>query len=772
MINPRVFFDIDVDGNRIGRIVIELFADQVPKTAENFRALCTGEKGIGKVSNMPLHYKGSIFHRIIKGFMCQGGDFTHRTGKGGESIYGANFPDESFSRKHDTHGLLSMANRGPNTQTSQFFITTRPTPHLDGKHVVFGRVVSGYNVVEMMENEPVDDQDRPLHNVMIANCGELVLKLPPGALLKKASVVSDESEDEIKDRKRSRSSDDDSGSDDDSEEEERKRTKKKRSRKHSKKDKKKKKRESSNRKKSPEANRHVSRERRDISREKRDASRERRLSRKEDVRRSSSDKRKEDRRSLSPEKRSSERRFTRPVRPRLNYNDPNVEVKGRGRFVNRGITNLSPDGSITHPYFVGIAGGSGSGKTSVAERVLKNLNVPWVVILSMDSFYNILTPEQSLLAKQNLYNFDHPNAVDYDLLYKTLKKLKEGKSVTVPIYNFVTHTREEKTTIVYGANVILFEGVLALYDKLIRDMMDVKIFVDTDSDIQLARRMQRDVAYRGRTIEYVLDQYIKYVKPAYENYIRPSMKFADIIITRGLENVVAIDLVTKHIQTQLNENTINLRWRLLDTPVNEQILQQVNVLNETNQVKLIHTILRDHTTKRDEFVFYANRLSVLLMEYTVSLLPYESLTICGVSILRAGGTLEIGLKRVFHDAILGTLLIQTNPNTGDPELHYCKLPNDLRDHHIILMDALVGTGAAALMAIRVLLDHEVLEDQIIFVSFISTKIGLTVINNAFPNVQLVTSMIDPGLNKENAWIQPGIGNFGDRYFGTEEEEYE
>lgn len=116
--------------------------------------------------------------------MCQGGDFTHRTGKGGESIYGANFPDESFSRKHDTHGLLSMANRGPNTQTSQFFITTRPTPHLDGKHVVFGRVVSGYNVVEMMENEPVDDQDRPLHNVMIANCGELVLKLPPGALCK------------------------------------------------------------------------------------------------------------------------------------------------------------------------------------------------------------------------------------------------------------------------------------------------------------------------------------------------------------------------------------------------------------------------------------------------------------------------------------------------------------------------------------------------------------------------------------------------------------
>lgn len=159
---------------------MELFADEVPKTAENFRALCTGELGLGKVSNTPLHYRGSIFHRIIKGFMCQGGDFTRRNGAGGESIYGATFPDESFQRKHDTHGLLSMANRGPNTQSSQFFMTTRPTPHLDGKHVVFGKIVVGYNILEMMENEPVDDNSRPLHNVMIANCGELVLKLPPG----------------------------------------------------------------------------------------------------------------------------------------------------------------------------------------------------------------------------------------------------------------------------------------------------------------------------------------------------------------------------------------------------------------------------------------------------------------------------------------------------------------------------------------------------------------------------------------------------------------
>ncbi|RKP25449.1 cyclophilin-like domain-containing protein, partial [Syncephalis pseudoplumigaleata] len=172
-VNPRVFLDVDIDGKR-GSIVIELFADEVPVTAENFRALCTGERGVGQQSSMPLHYRGSIFHRIIKGFMIQGGDFTRRNGTGGESIYGGMFNDESFKRKHDTHGLLSMANRGPNTNSSQFFITTRPTPHLDNKHVVFGRVVRGYDeVVAVVENTPVDANDRPTAIVMIANCGEL-----------------------------------------------------------------------------------------------------------------------------------------------------------------------------------------------------------------------------------------------------------------------------------------------------------------------------------------------------------------------------------------------------------------------------------------------------------------------------------------------------------------------------------------------------------------------------------------------------------------------
>ncbi|KAJ5118834.1 Peptidyl-prolyl cis-trans isomerase D [Penicillium atrosanguineum] len=167
----RVFFDIQIGDSKAGRIAFELFNDVVPKTADNFRALCTGEKGTG-IQGKPLTYKGSIFHRVIKQFMIQGGDFTAFNGTGGESIYGEKFEDENFDLKHDRPFLLSMANSGPGTNGSQFFVTTVPTPHLDGKHVVFGEVINGKSIIRNIENMNTNS-DKPEVDVTVVDCGEL-----------------------------------------------------------------------------------------------------------------------------------------------------------------------------------------------------------------------------------------------------------------------------------------------------------------------------------------------------------------------------------------------------------------------------------------------------------------------------------------------------------------------------------------------------------------------------------------------------------------------
>ncbi|KAL6764669.1 cyclophilin-type peptidyl-prolyl cis-trans isomerase [Haematococcus lacustris] len=193
--NPIVYFDISIGGEPAGRIVMELYKDLVPRTAENFRQLCTGSAGVGQTTGVPLHYQGSTFHRCIKDFMIQGGDFTNHNGTGGESIYGAKFEDEGFELKHERPFLLSMANAGKNTNGSQFFITTVPTPHLDGKHVVFGSVLQGVGVVKAIEDSETNENDKPLAACVIEECGELPAGTDLAALLAAQGTYPDYPED-------------------------------------------------------------------------------------------------------------------------------------------------------------------------------------------------------------------------------------------------------------------------------------------------------------------------------------------------------------------------------------------------------------------------------------------------------------------------------------------------------------------------------------------------------------------------------------------------
>jgi uridine kinase len=169
----------------------------------------------------------------------------------------------------------------------------------------------------------------------------------------------------------------------------------------------------------------------------------------------------------------------------------------------------------------------------------------------MDSFYKPLTKDEQARAHMSRYNFDHPDAFDFDLLLDTLKKLKNAEDVRIPHYSFVTHSRLETTDLIHRPEIILFEGIFALYDERIRNQMDMKVFVDTDDDLRLARRIRRDLAERGRDVTGVLDQYERFVKPAYDDYIAPTKRYADVILPRGKANSVGIEVIVNYITTKL-----------------------------------------------------------------------------------------------------------------------------------------------------------------------------------------------------------------------------
>ncbi|KAM6962648.1 uridine-cytidine kinase 2-A [Aplochiton taeniatus] len=212
-----------------------------------------------------------------------------------------------------------------------------------------------------------------------------------------------------------------------------------------------------------------------------------------------------------------------------------------------------------HPFLIGVAGGTASGKSSVCSKIMELLgqnkidcHQRQVAILSQDSFYTVLTPEQKTKAHKGQFNFDHPDAFDNELIVTTLWDIMEGKTVQIPVYDFVTHSRKEETVTVYPADVVLFEGILMFYSQEIRDLFHMKLFVDTDADTRLSRRVLRDIRERGRDLEQVLAQYITFVKPAFEEFCLPTKKYADVIIPRGADNLVAINLIVQHIQDIVN----------------------------------------------------------------------------------------------------------------------------------------------------------------------------------------------------------------------------
>ncbi|VDN03851.1 unnamed protein product [Thelazia callipaeda] len=202
------------------------------------------------------------------------------------------------------------------------------------------------------------------------------------------------------------------------------------------------------------------------------------------------------------------------------------------------------------PFLIGVGGGTASGKSSVCAKIMERLgktNKRKVFAISQDSFYRSLTKEETIKASRGEFNFDHPDAFELASMISVLEKIKRGESVAVPKYDFCTNSKLDEFDIIESADVVMVEGILVLYDQELRNFFDMKLFVDADSDDRLSRRVQRDIRERGRSLNQVLHQYLNLVKPAFEEFCLPTKKYADVIIPRGADNTIAIDLILHHI---------------------------------------------------------------------------------------------------------------------------------------------------------------------------------------------------------------------------------
>lgn len=409
-------------------------------------------------------------------------------------------------------------------------------------------------------------------------------------------------------------------------------------------------------------------------------------------------------------------------------------------------------------------------------------------------------------SKLTLPNSSFPCSFDFNVMRECIRDLKESKAVSIPVYSFVQHQRTDEKVHLYGPTVIIVEGLFVLHDKELRGLLDLKIFVQADSDLMLARRIRRDVAERGRDVNGILDQYLRYVKPSQEQFISMSSKHADIIVP-GMNNSVSIQVIAEHIKKQLDIRALKFRTELSQTePMKRPDLSRTNtsssmsgltandpevtgeegrdvlerklppnvhLLRQTPQLRCLLTVLHSTETSTEDFIFNTNRVARLVVEEAMAMLPFtpKEITlittgekhmgteigissICSISILRSGSVLDSSLRRAIQDISLGSLLIQSSEKDGEPHLYTVNLPSFIRDRKLaknsfcFLTDAQIGSGAAAFMALRVLLDHGVEESNIIFLTLLaSAKGGVHALQRAFPKVRVVVAGIDPDLKK-------------------------
>eukprot|EP00803_Ostreobium_quekettii_P000805 evm.model.scf_655.4 EVM.evm.TU.scf_655.4 scf_655:45614-53087(+) len=428
-----------------------------------------------------------------------------------------------------------------------------------------------------------------------------------------------------------------------------------------------------------------------------------------------------------------------------------------------------------HTFVIGVAGGTASGKTTVCDRIMQRLHDQCVVILPQDSFYRDLSEDELNNVLGECGSMLGTVAWELDLN----RMLGTGRAPPggIPEYDFTKHRRTNRTRRMEPADVVIIEGIMVLHIDEIRELLNMKIYVDTDDDVRLARRIQRDVSVRGRDIDGVIQQYTRFVKPAFDKYVAPSRRNADVIIPwqRG-NNMVAIDLITEHIRTKLGMHDLR------------RIYSNLEVVPSNYQIRGMHTFIRDRETNKHDFVFYADRLIRLVVEAGLGHLPFKEKAVitptkssyigvefakklCGVSIIRSGESMENALRACCKGIKIGKILVHRPFPTDksrmsadgsfadaasgtDYTLIYEKLPKDIAQRSVLLMDPILGTGNSASKCIQVLKDKGVQESRILFLSLIAAPEGIHKVFCGFPQVTIITSEIDERVD-EQCRVIPG-----------------